>query len=170
MSAPASVNASAFVALGSNLDDPLAQLRRAARALETLGAVTARSSLFETAPVGGPPGQAPYLNAVVALQPRHENPEVLLAALLALERHQGRVRRERWGPRTLDLDLLAWDDKVVHTPTLTLPHPRLLTRAFVLEPLCEIAPGLRHPVTSEKLCVALARLDRSGVRKTEHSW
>ena len=162
----------AFIALGSNLADPAAQLRRAARALETLGAVTARSSLYQTAPVGGPPGQAPYLNAVVSLTPRnpYQNPETLLGALLALEKSQGRVRLARWGPRTLDLDLLSYGTRVLDTVALTLPHPRMWERVFVLEPLCEVAPEFRHPVTGESPCAALVRLGRSGVRKTEHSW
>lgn len=162
----------AFIALGSSLNDPLEQLRGAARALASLGETTARSSLYETAPVGGPPGQAPYFNAVVSLKlkPIYQDPEALLEALLALEKRQGRVRRERWGPRTLDLDLLTLGGHVVQSPTLTLPHPRMLERAFVLEPLCEIAPDFRHPVTGETICTMLARLDRSGVCKTSSSW
>lgn len=161
----------AFIALGGNLNDPLEQLRGAARALASLGDITARSSLYKTAPVGGPPGQAPYFNAVVSLKPNlYQDPEALLEALLALEKRQGRVRRERWGPRTLDLDLLILGAHVVQSPKLTLPHPRMLERAFVLEPLCEIAPNLRHPVTGKIICSALARLDRSGVCKTSSPW
>lgn len=162
----------AFIALGSNLDVPLEQLRRAARALEALGEVVARSSLYKTTPVGGPAGQAAYLNAVVRLKPRdiYQEPEVLLEALLALEQAQGRERRERWGPRTLDLDLLTFGDKVFQNAKLTLPHPHMLERAFVLEPLCEIAPDFRYPATGENVCKILAHLDRSGVRKTSDDW
>ena len=162
----------ALIALGSNLDDPLEQLKKAARALEALGEVAARSSLYKTAPVGGPAGQAAYLNAVVRLEPHasYRDPETLLKALLGLEQAQGRERRERWGPRTLDLDLLVVGDRVVQSPTLTLPHPRMWERAFVLEPLCEIAPGFRHPVTNENVCERLAHLDRSGVHKTSDEW
>lgn len=161
----------AFVALGSNLHDPVAQVRRAARALDALGGVTARSSLYQTLPVGGPPDQATYLNAVVSLNPREvfRDPEALLRALLALEKSQGRVRLERWGPRTLDLDLLSYG-RVVNSPTLTLPHPRMWERVFVLEPLCEVAPDFRHPTTGLPVCEFLTRMDRSGVHKTAISW
>ena len=162
----------AFIALGSNLNDPLEQLRKAARALESLGEITARSSLFKTAPVGGPPGQAAYLNAVVSLKPKeiYQEPKALLEALLVLEQDQGRERRERWGPRTLDLDLLTFGEEIIHSPTLTLPHPRMWERAFVLEPLCEIRPDFRQLDTGENVCAVLARLDRTGVRRLEKAW
>ena len=166
------MNDTAFIALGSNLGNPLAQLRAAGRALETLGEVAARSSLYQTAPVGGPPGQPAYLNAVVSLKPKeiYQEPERLLEALLVLEQRQGRERLERWGPRTLDLDVLAFGDKIIHNPTLTLPHPRMWERAFVLEPLCEIRPDFRHPTTGETVCEVLACLDRTGVCRLQNTW
>ena len=164
---------SAFIGLGSNLGEPPAQLRRAARGLEALGNVVGRSSLYKTDPVGGPAGQEAYLNAVVALDPHpaYKKPHALLAELLALEQRQGRERRERWGPRTLDLDLLLMGERVVDTKTLTLPHPRMMTRAFVLVPLCEVLQELnlelRHPRTGQVLCGAF---ERSGVNKTGLEW
>lgn len=162
----------ALVALGSNLADPLAQLREAAVGLGALGTVTARSSLYRTAPVGGPPGQPDYLNAVVALRPYRKfcDPQRFLAALLALEQRQGRQRRVRWEARSLDLDLLAFGDSVMTAADLTLPHPRMFERAFVLVPLAEIAPAWRHPLTGQRAVEALGGLDRSGVARTELGW
>ncbi len=162
----------AWIALGSNLDDPPARLRAAARSLNELGARAARSSMYRTAPVGGPPGQAPYLNAVVGLRPRApwRGPRLLLAALLELERDAGRVRAERWGPRTLDLDLLAFGDARVGERGLQLPHPRMMERAFVLAPLCEAAPAWRHPVSGVSACEALAALGTGGVERTGLAW
>lgn len=162
----------ALIALGSNLGDPPAQLKKAVARLGGLGTVTARSSLYRTAPVGGPPGQADYLNAVVVLRPRAEfcEPERLLSALLELERDQGRRRRVRWAARTLDLDLLAFGDRVTVTGDLNLPHPRLLERAFVLAPLAEVLPDWRHPVTGQRALDALAALDQKGVVRTDLRW
>lgn len=162
----------ALIALGGNLGDPQRQLSQAVIGLTRLGAVVGRSSLYRTAPVGGPPGQPDYLNAVVALVPAwpYAEPEQLLAALLALERAQGRERRERWAPRPLDLDLLSWGDRVITTATLTLPHPRMMERAFVLAPLCELVPTWRHPVSGISACAALASLSDQGWVKTDLPW
>lgn len=159
-----------YLALGSNLGDPLEQLRQARAALEGLGRIVATSSFYRTAPVGGPPGQPDYLNAVILLEPQADDPETLLQELLALEAQQGRVRAVRWDARTLDLDMLAWDDVICESATLALPHPRMLTRAFVLAPLCEIAPEWRHPKTGERGCEVLRRLGLGGVARTALSW
>ncbi len=159
-----------YVALGSNLGNPLLQLRQAREGLAKLGELVGASSLYRTAPVGGPPGQADYLNAVMALEPAPPDPEALLGELLGLEARQGRARTVRWAARTLDLDLLAWDDLVLDTARLTLPHPRMAERPFVLAPLCELAPGWRHPVTHRSACETLASLDPSGVLRTALSW
>jgi len=102
------------------------------------------SSAIETAPVGGPPGQGPYLNAAAEVA-THLPPRALLARLLETERSLGRERREKNGPRTIDLDLLLYDDVVLDEPGLTLPHPRMHERRFVLSPLSEIAPDVVHP-------------------------
>ena len=107
--------------------------------------MTRVSSVYETAPVGGPPGQGPYLNAVAELRTELD-PDALLGVLLEIESTLGRVRTERDGPRTLDLDLLLYGDVVRDDARLTLPHPRLHQRLFVLKPLAEIAPGLIHPI------------------------
>ena len=162
----------ALVAFGSNLDDPAAQLRRAAAVVAALAARSSWSSIYRTVPVGGPAGQPDYLNAVAALQPvaAVAEPGALLEALLEIERRHGRRRSERWGPRTLDLDLLALDAHSLQTPRLTLPHPRMMDRAFVLAPLCELLPGWRHPLTGEGACAALARVGASGVERTRLAW
>ena len=138
--------ARAYIGIGSNLEHPETQLRRAFRALVELPAsrCVACSPLYRSEAVGGPPDQPEYLNAVVAVDTTLQ-PEALLTALQAIEATQGRVRTVRWGPRTLDLDLLLYDDLVLDGPRLTLPHPRLHQRAFVVYPLYDIAPDLKIP-------------------------
>jgi 2-amino-4-hydroxy-6-hydroxymethyldihydropteridine diphosphokinase len=154
-----------YLGLGSNLGDREAQLLGALRSLERRGfELLSLSSFWETEPVGGPL-QGAYLNAVAAgataLAPR-----ALLEACLEVEREQGRERRERWAARTLDLDLLFYADRVLEEPGLSLPHPRLHERRFVLEPLVEIAPELRHPVLGRTARELLARCpDTSGVER-----
>jgi 2-amino-4-hydroxy-6-hydroxymethyldihydropteridine diphosphokinase len=152
----------AYVALGSNLGDRAALLRAALAALQRGGdvRVVAESAVYETAPVGGPE-QPDYLNMVVAVATELE-PAALLERCLAVEAEHGRVRRERWGPRTLDLDLLAYDTVELATDRLTLPHPRMAQRAFVLTPLAEIAPDLKIGDTTAGALAA--RIDRSGLR------
>ena len=126
----------AFVALGSNLGDRWAHLRAAAAALPGVVAV---SSIYETDPVGGPAGQDPYLNAVVELE-TDLSPRALLEVARGLESAAGRVRAARWGPRTLDVDILLVGDLEVDDPDLVVPHPRLWERSFVLIPLHDLAP------------------------------
>ena len=135
----------AYVALGSNLDDPAAQVRAGAQALGKLpGTRLVRcSSLYRTAPVGITE-QPDFINAVCAVDTGLPA-ATLMQALLDIERAHGRQRDIPGGPRTLDLDLLLYGELVCHEPGLTLPHPRLHERAFVLYPLSEIAPGLSIP-------------------------
>jgi 2-amino-4-hydroxy-6-hydroxymethyldihydropteridine diphosphokinase len=128
----------AFVALGSNLGDRWANLRSAVARLTDVVAV---SSVYETDPVGGPEGQGAYLNAVVELD-TDLSPRQLLELGQRLEQAAHRVRVERWGPRTLDVDVLLVGDIVVDEPDLQVPHPRMWERAFVLVPLAELAPDL----------------------------
>lgn len=133
----------AYIGLGSNLGDRMATLRTAVLRLETLGRIAGISSLYETEPIGYLE-QPPFLNAVVALDTELA-PGELLSALLRIERDLGRKRSFPNAPRTLDLDLLLVDDLVLDIPELTLPHPRLHERAFVLVPLAELAPEMVHP-------------------------
>lgn len=135
----------AFLALGSNLNRPHWQLQRAISALDGLPNSTVRacSSIHITAPVG--PGiQADYHNAVLLLETAL-SPFALLRAAQAIERAQGRRRRRKWGPRTLDIDILSHGNTVLNSTRLTIPHPRMAVREFVLMPLLEIAPGLHDP-------------------------
>ena len=140
------MSVTAYIALGTNLGDRQVNLDRALELLRGTPGITVGpvSTYHETDPVGGPPGQGKYLNAAAALEtslPPHE----LLHMLLDIETQLGRVRAECFGPRTIDLDLLLYGNQTCQTPELTLPHPRMHERAFVLEPLAEIAPLAVHP-------------------------
>jgi len=132
----------AYLALGSNVGDRLAHLQRAIDTMRAEPALTvvAVSKVYETDPVGGPE-QGVYLNAVVAIETALE-PRPLLSLAQRLERDAGRVRAERWGPRTLDVDILLYDDIRVDDEDLTIPHPRMWERGFVLAPLRDVAPDL----------------------------
>jgi 2-amino-4-hydroxy-6-hydroxymethyldihydropteridine diphosphokinase len=136
-----------YIALGSNLGNRRATLDGAIEALRTRpGIVVTRiSSFHETDPEGGPPGQGKYLNAAAELS-TDLSPRQLINLLLEVEKESGRVRRERYGPRTLDLDLLLYGDLQSRDPDLMIPHPRMHERLFVLEPLVEIAPKAVHPL------------------------
>lgn len=128
----------AYLGLGSNLGDRWAHLRRAVAATPDLSRV---SPVYETEPVGGPPGQGPYLNLVVELDTAR-SPRELLELATTLEAQADRVRSVRHGPRTLDVDVLLVDDLVVADPDLVVPHPRMWERRFVLAPLADLAPDL----------------------------
>ncbi len=132
--------ATAFVGLGSNLGERMLHLAAAMRSLADVGAVVKGSPVYETAPVGGPDQDA-FLNAAVALR-TDLSPKDLLDGLLEIERAAGRIRDERWGPRTLDLDILTYNDDIIDEPGLTIPHPEIRNRRFVLTPRADIAPGL----------------------------
>ncbi|MGZ4132723.1 MAG: 2-amino-4-hydroxy-6-hydroxymethyldihydropteridine diphosphokinase [Actinomycetota bacterium] len=128
------------LALGANLGDRLAALQRAVEVLDAEGVhATACSRVWETAAVGGPEGQPAFLNAVVRAETSLD-PDGLLEAAHAAERALGRVRDVRWGPRTLDVDVLLYDGLVRDDPALTIPHPRMTERAFVLLPLLDVDP------------------------------
>jgi 2-amino-4-hydroxy-6-hydroxymethyldihydropteridine diphosphokinase len=152
----------AHIALGSNLGNRTEALSSAIRQLGSLGRVAAVSSLYETEPVGYH-DQPAFINAVVALETQLE-PLPLLRELLAIERQLGRDRSQGplKGPRTLDLDLLLMGDRIVVDEELSLPHPALVQRRFVLVPLAEIAPGLRHPENKQTMADLLALLPDDG--------
>lgn len=135
----------AFIALGSNLDNPIDTVQAAIQTIASQPSITLTkaSSLYRTAPVGLA-GQPDFINAVIAVE-TDLAPDDLLTTLLNIEAEFGRVRREKNGPRTLDLDVLLYDQVTLHHDHLTIPHPRLHLRAFVLVPLAEIAPNLTLP-------------------------
>jgi 2-amino-4-hydroxy-6-hydroxymethyldihydropteridine diphosphokinase len=134
----------AYLSLGANLGDRAGHLVAALERLRAAGVPVAQvSSLYETAPVGGPP-QPPYLNLVARVETSLP-PRELLRLCLGVEAELGRVRTVHWGPRTVDIDLLLYEGAVSDDAELTLPHPRLTERQFVLVPLAEIAPDLRLP-------------------------
>jgi 2-amino-4-hydroxy-6-hydroxymethyldihydropteridine diphosphokinase len=152
----------AYIGMGSNLGDSLQTLREAAGRLASLGTVAGASQVYESEPVGYR-DQPAFTNAVVALDTTLE-PLVLLDALLAIEGEFKRERVIRWGPRTLDLDLLSLGDLVMDTDRLTLPHPRAHEREFVLRPLSELAPAL--PLAGSTVAELLAGQPSQGVRST----
>ncbi len=153
----------AAIALGSNLGERLEHLCAAVQALANLGDIVAMSSVYETDPVGGP-AQGAYLNAVVVLDTDLSAHE-LLDHLLAIEQEEGRRRTVRWGPRTLDLDLLLYGDSVVNDDRLIIPHPRLTERRFVLEPLVEAWPEAATP-NGQTVRDALEAVQNQTVRRT----
>jgi len=159
-----------FIALGTNLDDRLANLRAAGQALreEPTFQGLSWSPVYETRSVGGPPGQDNFFNAVVRLA-AGSAPERTLQTLKSLERRLGRVETEPWGPRVIDLDLLLHGQVVLNRPELTLPHPRLHLRRFVLLPLADLAPRIRHPVLGQSIGELLARLgqDHTVIRRVD---
>jgi 2-amino-4-hydroxy-6-hydroxymethyldihydropteridine diphosphokinase len=153
----------AYVGLGSNLGDRALYLLEALSRLSRLPETRLRrvSPLYETDPVGPP--QPRYLNLVAEVETQLP-PRELLQGLLAIEKALGRERRERWGPRTIDLDLLLYGELVLEEEGLEVPHPRLHQRAFVLVPLCDLVPQGRHPRLGRTFAELLAALDQGGVR------
>lgn len=184
---------SVYLGLGTNLGDRRANLREAAARVEAMGIeITRASSLYETEPVGYR-DQPWFLNQVIAARLEHDHcmapgtdaiarmktapeadsvsraasrAETLLGSLLGIEEVMGRERTIAVGTRLIDIDLLLYGDEVIARPTVVVPHPRLHLRRFVLEPLCEIAPGLTHPAFGKSFCELLAALnDSSTVRR-----
>ncbi|MFO1434897.1 MAG: 2-amino-4-hydroxy-6-hydroxymethyldihydropteridine diphosphokinase [Gammaproteobacteria bacterium] len=155
----------AFIGIGSNLQDPKTQVRTALRELDQLPytRLAAKSSLYRSDPMG-PADQPDYINAVAAITTLL-SPFALLDALLGIERAHGRIRgATRWGPRTLDLDILAYGDRAITEPRLTVPHVGIGERAFVLLPLAEIAPAFEVPGKGRVDTLA-ANCPRTGIHR-----
>jgi 2-amino-4-hydroxy-6-hydroxymethyldihydropteridine diphosphokinase len=158
-----------FVGLGSNVGDRRRFLAAAAERLEQTGKGGRRSGIYETVPLGPP--QADFLNAVFSFE-TDLGARALLETMLAIERDLGRVRREKWGPRTIDLDLLAVNGLVIDEPGLEVPHPEIRRRAFVLRPWLDLDPGFVVPGASsvQSLWDALPASERASVRPFSGGW
>lgn len=154
------------IALGSNLGDCKNTLESALATLNQTSGITvqSRSSWYLTQAIGPP--QPDILNGCALLKTTLTPPQ-LLQTLLKIESQFGRVRQERWGARTLDLDLLLFDDVILHTEDLHIPHPRMVERAFVLVPLAEIAPDWVEPVSKQTIVQLVKAVNCSGVRKLD---
>lgn len=165
-----SVTAPSLVALslGANIGNRIGTLRQAVRMIEQLDGVSELkvSGLYRTAPVGYTP-QPEFINCAATLRTTSP-PEQLLQQLRGIEQALGRQRRERWREREIDIDILVFDQRIIVTPTLVVPHPEMSNRAFVLVPLAEIAPSLRHPIFNATVAELLDQLqDKSGVERME---
>lgn len=157
----------ALLALGSNLGDCVANLEGAIRRIEALpGSRLLRCSGFYRTPPWGKLDQPAFLNAALAIETKLE-PHALLQACLAIEAEMGRERRERWGPRLIDIDLLTHGNAVIEDEVLTLPHPAITARAFVLIPLRDIAPTLQ--LKGEEIDAHLARLDAGEITQVSRA-
>jgi len=157
----------AYVGLGANLGEPRQQLQEAISRLHAAEEIeVVRASSFYRTPPLGPPGQSWYINAVIQVRTRL-TPEELLRVLHRVEEDLGRVRRERWGPRLIDLDLLLYNGVILSGLDLCLPHPEMHRRSFVLVPLAEIAPQAWHPALEETAAELLAKLDPSDRESVE---
>ena len=149
----------AFIGIGSNEGERLEQISKAIRALGTTHGIrlVQMATILETEPMGGPP-QGPYLNTVVELETSLA-PFDLLRVLQDIECRLGRIPSpQRWSPRPIDLDILLYDDRVIQEPNLSIPHPRMQERRFVLEPLSQLAPDVIHPVLHQSISALLDQL------------
>ncbi len=156
-----------FIALGSNIEPRAERLRTAADSLAALGKVTAKSFVYETAPIGVL-DQPDFLNAVVLLE-TELTPVALLEGLRSLEIALGRTPRRRWHEREIDFDIIFYNDLAFSTPDLTVPHPELQNRLFVLKPLADLDANFVHPILKKTVSELLAALDGdvNSIRKTD---
>jgi 2-amino-4-hydroxy-6-hydroxymethyldihydropteridine diphosphokinase len=151
------------IALGSNLGNSQETLELALKKISEIEGISLKnnSSWYKTAPIG--PEQPDYINGCALLEVSLE-PHQLLKTLLKIEDEFGRVRKERWGARILDLDVIIYGDLILGTPDLQIPHPRMTERAFVLVPLSEIAPNLQEPKSGLTILQLLEKVDKTGVK------
>ncbi|MBL8077036.1 MAG: 2-amino-4-hydroxy-6-hydroxymethyldihydropteridine diphosphokinase [Anaerolineales bacterium] len=154
-----------YLALGSNMGIRLANLKNAINNLTPQMTVKAKSHVYETPPWGFKE-QPPFLNQVVQVE-TYLQPEALIHHLKRLETALGRVPNFQNGPRIIDIDILFFDDMVLNSPNVQIPHPRLHERAFVLTPLADLAPALVHPVLNKSVSMLLAGVDQSSIQRYE---
>jgi 2-amino-4-hydroxy-6-hydroxymethyldihydropteridine diphosphokinase len=149
----------AYIAIGANLGEREKTMRRALELLNEIADVrlTRISSFMENPAIGGPADSPAFLNGVAEVETTL-SPDALLDRLLDIEKQLGRVRREKWDPRAIDLDMILIGNQVVNTDRLTIPHPLMHARRFVLEPLVEIAPDISHPVLKQTVRALLERV------------
>ncbi len=147
-----------YVGLGSNLGNKRENLVNAINTIDTYEEICVidKSDFYETAPVGGPP-QPDYVNCAIELETEF-SPQTLLKEFKKIERKLGRQPDARWGPRTIDLDILLYGDRIVNNHNLRIPHERMHERTFVLAPLCEISPDIKHPVLKLNISELLEKL------------
>ena len=149
-----------YLGIGSNLGKREENIRGALSILDDTDGITVRkiSSCYETEPVGPVTGQDDFYNVAAEIETTL-SPGQVLAHINLVEQHLGRLRGERWGPRTIDIDILLWEDMVVDEDELTIPHPEMVRRAFVLTPLAEIAPEVIHPTAQRSIAELASQLD-----------
>jgi 2-amino-4-hydroxy-6-hydroxymethyldihydropteridine diphosphokinase len=160
-------SSSVFIGLGSNIEPRLERLRLAVNALRSVGEIMRVSSVYETVPVGGI-SQPDFLNAVIELRTTFA-PLELVQMLKALEKKLGRQERPRWHEREIDLDVLFYGDRILETPILTVPHPEIQHRAFVLAPMSELDPDFQHPIFHKSVSLMLSNVDTSEIKRTDLS-
>ncbi len=150
-----------YLGLGSNMGQRQENIHQAVEEIQRIQGMDVKqlSKIIETKPMGGPP-QNKFLNSVLEGE-FTGSPQQLLSEIHRIEQHLGRIRTIRWGPRTIDIDILFFGSRTIHTPDLTIPHPRLQERGFVLQPLVEIAPGVIDPISGRTAAQMLERLDQS---------
>ena len=153
--------ATVYLALGSNMGERARHIMQAYIEINNLPATKVKgvSQIIETPPAGGPPEQEDYLNGACVIETEFP-PDELLDNLLSIEEKHGRIRTEKWGPRPLDIDIIFCDDAVIQTEKLTVPHPRMHERFFVLKPLSSLAPDFIHPVLKKTLAELAAEIER----------